>query len=121
MGKELDHSKEEVVKDVRHDFYQTPTSVIASLFLKKIDKSVAKVEFSSPQTITLDLPTTDKKRYQTKLPTFGPIDPQKSTFKIMGTKIELTLIKADGASWPVLRSDEKRTGDIIQVGQAGSA
>jgi hypothetical protein len=39
----------------------------------------------------------------------------------MGTKLELTLVKADGASWPVLRADEKLTGEIIQVGKAGRA
>jgi hypothetical protein len=37
----------------------------------------------------------------------------------MGTKLEVTFVKADGASWPVLRSDEQRTGEIIQVGRAG--
>ena len=121
VGRKKDNSKEEQVKEVRHDFYQTPTTVIASLFLKKIDKSKAKVQFSSSRSVTLDLPTADNKRYQTELPTFGEIDTAKSTFKIMGTKLELTLIKADGASWPVLRSDEKGTGDIIQVGQAGRA
>ena len=121
VGKKKDESQEEIVKDVRHDFYQTPTTVIASLFLKKIDKLAAKIKFSSSQTIALNLPTTDKKRYQTEIPTFGPIDTKASTYKIMGTKLELTLVKADGASWPVLRSDEKRSGDIIQLGQAGTA
>ena len=42
VGKKKDESQEEIVKDVRHDFYQTPTTVIASLFLKKIDKSAAR-------------------------------------------------------------------------------
>ena len=37
----------------------------------------------------------------------------------MGTKLELTLAKADGTSWPVLRSDDKLTGEVIQVGRAG--
>ena len=105
----------------RHDFYQTTTTVIASLYLKKIEKSRAKVEFTSPTTISLDLPTADQKRYETEMPLFGPIDQPKSSYKIMGTKLELTLAKADGAGWPTLRSDEKRTSEIIQVGQAGRA
>jgi hypothetical protein len=37
----------------------------------------------------------------------------------MGTKLELTLAKADGLGWPVLRSDDKHTGEIIQAGRAG--
>lgn len=105
----------------RHDFYQTATTVIASLYLKKIDKSHAKVKFTSPTTISLDLPTADQKRYEKEMPLFGPIDQAKSTYKVMGTKLELTLEKADGRSWPTLRSDEQRTHEIIQLGQAGRA
>ena len=105
----------------RHDFYQTPTSIIASLFLKKIDKERAKIAFISELTVALDLPTTDNKRYKTEIPLYGHIDPMESKYKIMGTKLELTLVKADGLSWPILRSDEARTSEIIQVGRAGKA
>ena len=95
--------------------------MIASFYLKKIDKTKAKVDFSSPKTIDLDLPTADSKRYTVTLPLFGAIDAKASQFKIMGTKLELTLAKADGASWPVLRSDDQQVGEIIQVGRAGRA
>lgn len=113
-------SGEEVVESVRHDFYQTGSSVMASLYLKKIDKEKAKVEFEG-QSVRLDLPTTERKRYKEVVPLFGPIEVEKSSFKIMGTKLELTLAKADGSSWPVLRSDERATGEIIQVGKPGRA
>ncbi len=92
--------------------------MIASFYLKKIDTARAKVDFSSAHTLNLDLPTADKKRYRSEIPLYASIDPEKSTFKIMGTKLELTLVKADGAGWPALRSDQK-TNEIIQVGQAG--
>ncbi|KAI1172618.1 Pyruvate/Phosphoenolpyruvate kinase-like domain-containing protein [Nemania sp. FL0916] len=111
---------EELLEAVRHDFYQTPSSVIASFFLKKIDSSRATVKFNS-ESLDLDLPTSDSapKRYKTVVPLFGEIDAQKSTFKILGTKLEVSLYKADGASWPVLRSDDQRTGEILQIGKAG--
>lgn len=97
----------------RHDFYQTPTTVIASFFLKKINKETAKVEFASNE-LSLDLVTSDKppKRYKAVVPLFGPIDTAKSKFTILGTKLEVTFAKADGSSWPVLRSDEARTGEV---------
>jgi hypothetical protein len=106
----------------RTDFYQTASTVIASFFLKKVNKDSAKIEFT-PTEISLNLPTTDTppKRYTATIPLFGEIDPASSKFKIMGTKLEVTLVKADGASWPVLRSDDRRTGEIIQVGRAGRA
>ncbi|KAJ2906060.1 Cysteine and histidine-rich domain-containing protein [Zalerion maritima] len=113
---------EEILETVRHDFYQTASSVIASLFLKKINKDVAKVEFK-PQQLAVDLVTTDSppKRYKAEIPLYNEIDPEKSTFKIFGTKLEVALAKVDGSSWPVFRSDDRLTGEIYQVGQAGRA
>ena len=104
----------------RNDFYQTPTAVNVSLYLKKIDKQRAKVEFAA-NSIIFDLPTTDNKRYQDTYTLFAPIDAEKSTFRVLGTKLDLSLIKADGTSWPVLRSDDKWTGQRIQIGNAGHA
>ncbi|KAI9886550.1 MAG: hypothetical protein M1823_001662 [Watsoniomyces obsoletus] len=120
-GKKSDEKQQgdEVLEAVRNDFYQTSTSVIVSFYLKKIDSNRATVAFSSPTTIDLDLPTTDQKRYKNQIPLYAPIDPDRSAFKIMGTKLEMTLAKANGSGWPSLRSDAKKTGEIIQVGQAG--
>lgn len=75
----------------------------------------------SPTSIDMDLPTTDNKRFKDTYNLFAPIDPEKSQFRVMGTKLELTLAKADGTSWPVLRSDDKWTGERIQIGKAGRA
>lgn len=104
----------------RHDFYQTSRSVIASFFLKKIDKDKAVVKFQG-QSIDLDLITTDTppKRYAAVVPLFAPIDTEKSSYKILGSKLEVTLVKADGSPWPVLRSDDRNTGEILQVGRPG--
>lgn len=117
-----DKNAEEKLENVRNDFYQTPGSVIVSFYLKKIDKARATIEFSQDgNTIDLDLPTSDGKRFTRTLPLFAPIDPETSSFKIMGTKLEMVLIKKDGASWSTLRSDEQPTGGRIQLGQAGRA
>lgn len=109
------------IENVRNDFYQTVSSVIVSFYLKKIDKSKAKVEFSSDGlSVDLDLPTQDGKRFTRLVPFFAQIDPEKSQYKIMGTKLELNLVKSDGSiSWGTLRSDEKATGERIQLGRAG--
>ncbi|KJX99995.1 cord and cs domain containing protein [Zymoseptoria brevis] len=120
VGKKRDADAEELVNEVRNDFYQTATTVIASLYLKMIDKERSKVEFSEDgKAVELDLVTSDKKRYQTTMLLFGPIDSKESKFKIMGTKLELTLAKASTAGWPVLRATDPHTGEIIQAGRAG--
>lgn len=105
----------------RNDFYQTPTTVIASFFLKKIVKDKSTVKFGDNK-IDLDLVTSDPtpKRYTAEVPLFASIDPEKTSFKILGTKLEVTLVKADSTSWPVLRSDDSHSGEIFQIGKAGS-
>lgn len=106
----------------RTDFYQSSTVLTVSFFLKKIDKSKASIVFTE-QAIELDLPTTDSavKRYKTQVPLYAAIDPARSTFKVLGTKLEVVLAKADVSSWPMLRSDDQPTGQIIQTGRAGRA
>ncbi|KAF2092984.1 diploid state maintenance protein chpA [Rhizodiscina lignyota] len=112
---------EEKLTSVRHDFYQTPSAVIASLFLKKIDKDKSSVKFVSDKEVQLDLKTIDGKHYAETIPLYGTIVPEESEFKVMGTKLELTLAKKDGLGWPVLRADDQLTGEIIQSGRAGRA
>ncbi|KAL4729875.1 hypothetical protein ACLX1H_001904 [Fusarium chlamydosporum] len=114
-GKKDGAGSEEVVSDVRHDYYQTPVNVIASFFLKKIDKSTAKIELQ-PKQLNLDLTTTDSppKRYAAEVPLYGSIDPEKSSYRVLGTKLEFVLAKSDSTSWPVLRGDEALTGEILQ-------
>ncbi len=113
---------EEVLENVRNDFYQTPSSVIVSFYLKKIDPARATVSFREDgSTVDLDLPTTDGKRYTRSVPLFAPIDPAQSRYKVMGTKLEMVLSKKDGTSWSTLRSDERGTGERIQLGRAGRA
>lgn len=117
---------EEKVEEVRNDYYQTPTSVIVSFFLKKIRKEDAKVTFGVDGEVgyvDLDLPTADHKRFTQRVVFWGEIDPEKSTSKVMGTKLELTVVKrGDGMTgWPVLKHGDRETGERIQVGRAGRA
>ena len=120
VGKKKDASREEELTEVRNDFYQTAATVIASLYLKKIDKERSKVEFVDANTVALDLHTSDNRHYITRLALFGAVKPEECKFKIMGTKLELSLAKADGAGWPVLRASDPHTGEIIQAGRAGT-
>ncbi|OJD38781.1 cord and cs domain protein [Diplodia corticola] len=111
--------EDDVVESVRSDFYQTPTTIIASLFLKKIDPACSTVALRADG-VALDLRTADRRRHAADLRFFAAVDPARSAYRVMGTKLELELRKAvDGQTWPVLRADDPRTGEIIQVGRAG--
>ncbi|PUU77417.1 HSP20-like chaperone [Tuber borchii] len=110
---------EEELVSCRNDFYQTYTDVIVSIFAKKVDKTRAEVHFSERQ-LDVDLPMPDDKRYKVSFPLYGAIDPAGCEYKVLTTKIELKLKKADGLSWPTLRSDEV-SGEIIQIGKPATA
>lgn len=65
------------------------------------DKQKSKVSFA-PQSLTLDLHLPNNKRVQKTVTLYGPIDPEKSRFRILGTKVDITLVKPVAASWPLL-------------------
>ena len=94
--------EEEQLIECRNDFYQTYTNVIVSIFAKKVDKESAKIVFGERE-LNVDLPMPDNKRFKISYPLYGPIDPEKSTYKIMGTKVELNLKK--GVFLPPPRMD----------------
>lgn len=52
--------------------------------------------------MTIDLILPANKRFTRTLALYGPIDPATSTFKVLGTKCEITLAKADARSWPTV-------------------
>lgn len=122
-AKEENKNTEELLSEVRNDFYQTPNTIIVSFYLKKIDKTRAKVDFRSDGSgVDLDLPTSDGKRFTKAIDTWQEIDSEKSQSKIMGTKLEMTFTKKEGGlGWPVLRKDDQDHGKRIQVGRAGTA
>lgn len=111
---------EEILEDVRNDFYQTGNTLIVSFYLKKIDKERARVEFVGDGTaVELDLPTSDGKRFRKRVEMWKDLMPEKCERKIMGTKLEMVLWKKDaGIGWPRLEKGGKETGERIQIGSA---
>ncbi|KAJ3410466.1 hypothetical protein HDV05_003728, partial [Chytridiales sp. JEL 0842] len=94
--------------EVRHDWYQTPTTVIISVFAKKADKSKTVIHFTE-NSLHLDGHFQDGRIFEFKTDLFQPIIPEKSKYMVLGTKVEITLAKANGISWAAVepRSDVK--------------
>ncbi|GAA5833267.1 hypothetical protein JCM11251_005189 [Rhodosporidiobolus azoricus] len=90
---------EEELVDLRTDHYQTPREVIVSVFGKQADKEVSKVTFEEEK-LHVDLILPSRKRFTKTFTLYGPINPTTSSYKILGTKCEITLAKADARSWP---------------------
>ncbi|RIB15738.1 HSP20-like chaperone [Gigaspora rosea] len=97
--------KEEEIIECRHDWYQTPSNVIMSVFCKKIDKEHSTINFKEKE-ICIDLRTADNKRFKEDFQLYQYIEPENSTYEFLTTKVELKLKKANGISWPSLKVDE---------------
>ncbi|TFK55178.1 chord-domain-containing protein [Heliocybe sulcata] len=97
--------------DCRIDHYQTPSEVHVSVFGKQADKERSKVEFEETQ-IHIDIYLPQSKRFRKSIELFGPIDPQASTYKVYGTKVEILLKKHDTRSWTILEKPQRDLGPI---------
>jgi hypothetical protein len=91
VGQPKSKEEEELVQ-CRNDFYQTYENVIVSVFAKKVVKEKAGVVMEE-KSLEVDLPMEGGKRFKMVYPLYGPIDPEKSEYKIMGTKVEFKLKK----------------------------
>ncbi|KAI8621665.1 HSP20-like chaperone [Chytriomyces sp. MP71] len=94
-------SEVEQIVECRRDWYQTPSTVIVSIFAKKLDKTATTVEFFEDK-ISIVAKFQDGKKYVETIPLALLIDPATSKFMVLTTKMELTLKKANGLSWPTL-------------------
>ncbi|KAI9032308.1 hypothetical protein DFJ74DRAFT_654035 [Hyaloraphidium curvatum] len=93
---------------VRHDFYQTQTTVIITFYAKNVDKEASKVTFQD-QRLSVNLVFKDGKAFDFDTPLTQPIRPGESTFTVFGTKVEVILRKANGISWPSIEPNNKVT------------
>jgi len=107
----VDASKEEELVQCRTDHYQTLDKVQVSVFAKKVDKEKSTIKFEEDK-VLLDLYLPDRKRFNKVIPLFGPIIPEQSSFKVLGTKVELSLQKKDNRSWTVLEQTDRDLGGI---------
>lgn len=71
-----------------------------------------------PKQLTLDLATTDSppKRYSAEVPLYGAIDAQKSSYKVLGTKLELNLTKAMVRRGRCCEATRRRRGRFCRLG-----
>ncbi|KAK1925698.1 SGS domain-containing protein [Papiliotrema laurentii] len=95
----------------RHDFYQTDAHVIVSIYIKGYGapevKDQVKVSFEAVK-ITVELPKLNDDGEAQRFvldPLFAAINPEQSSFRVLGTKIELKLIKAYPTSWSAVIHD----------------
>ncbi|MBW0511323.1 hypothetical protein O181_051038 [Austropuccinia psidii MF-1] len=111
LGSNKANSNEEEIVQCRFDYYQTPTSVIVSIFGKNASKETSLIKFDGC-TMEVDLRLPSNKRFSKNFALFGEIDPEKSSYKILSTKCEIVLFKSDGRSWSNLEQGDAFSGTV---------
>lgn len=81
---------------VRHDWYQTDEKVVVTVLVKNAQHYDVQIE-SDRVHITADAYTLDLKL-------FASIDKERSTYRVVPVKIEVTLFKVVGERWPSLEA-----------------
>jgi len=83
----------------RHDWYQQSASIIVSVYAKKVKKEESKIEFES-NALRVFIKFEDGKTFSRVYNLADVIDPAKSSFEFLTTKLEIKLVKANGKQWP---------------------
>ncbi|XP_055701436.1 protein SGT1 homolog [Phlebotomus papatasi] len=86
---------------VRHDWYQSDTSVVVTVLLKNATEKNYSVKIEAE---TLDV-TADG--YSLHLELLNPINPDQSSHKTTPSKIEIVLKKVTGERWDSLQKTEQ--------------
>jgi len=92
------------VPKVSHDWYQTETQVVVEVRIKKLKPEECKIEIGETNlSVTASLPTGSE--YSLELDLAHPVVPAQSGYKVLSTKVEVKLRKAEGVRWATLEGD----------------
>ncbi|KAF2024381.1 SGS-domain-containing protein [Setomelanomma holmii] len=91
---------------IKHDWYQNNDTVTITILAKGAPKDATTVEFEK-DTLSVAFPIQNSADYNFALdPLYAPIDPAESKYRVLSTKVEVTLKKATpGVKWHNLEGD----------------
>ncbi|XP_074570052.1 protein SGT1 homolog isoform X1 [Curcuma longa] len=92
----------------RYDFYNAPMEVVLTIFAKGVPATSVSVEFGEQiLSVTIDIPGEEQYHFQPRL--FAKIIPEKCSYQVLSTKIEIRLSKSESIAWPSLEYSDKKT------------
>jgi suppressor of G2 allele of SKP1 len=92
----------------RYDWYQTETTVVITVMLKNVKKEDLTLDIME-RSVGLCVKLPSGSDYSLELDLAHPIVPNQSRHKILSTKIEVILKKADGIRWQKLEGDDEQS------------
>lgn len=107
---------------IRHDWYQDTEKVVLTVLAKGVPKDKAQIEIESTS-LSISFSLVSGSQYDFSLePLYAPIDPAASSFRLLSTKIEVTLKKSTpGQKWHALENTEVEPSCIPPKGSTDDA
>jgi len=107
---------------IRHEWYQTDSDVVVSIFVKNVRQEDLKVEFEeNALSLNYRLPTGSEAAFDL-VPLSHPIDIPASSFKVLSTKIEVKLAKQHhGLKWGKLEGEDQGITGVVNTSTATKA
>jgi suppressor of G2 allele of SKP1 len=94
------------MQKARYDWYQTEREVVVNVLLKNVKGENCKVTINETSlSVTIKLETGNE--YSLELDLAHPIVTAGSSYRPLGTKVEIRLQKAEGHHWATLEGDGK--------------
>ncbi len=91
---------------VKHDWYQTETTVVVEVRLKGCTQDKVKADFGSGRNLSVTAPIPgSSSEYSLELDLAHPVVPEQCSVRVLSTKIEVRLQKAEGIRWASLEGD----------------
>ncbi|KQK08808.1 protein SGT1 homolog [Brachypodium distachyon] len=85
----------------RHDFYNSTTEVVLTIFAKGVPADTVVVDFGEQMlSVSIELPGEEPYHFQPRL--FAKIIPEKCKYFVLSTKVEIRLAKAEPLTWTSL-------------------
>lgn len=122
-GKHKWIQEEETKVNCRWDWHQTPTNVVVAVYAKNYDYKQSFVKVSPVRLIVkLIFPQQENAEFNIDLELRGLIDVERSSASMFGTKVEITMPKAEAGHWLKLdfprdlpKEEDAKTGPVEEV------
>lgn len=112
-----DNDDKKVVQ-CRYDWHQTATDVIVSIYAKKYHYEHSLIEVNPVRLhCVLVFPDQENAKFEIDLELRGIIDVEKTTAQMYGTKVEITMPKAEPGSWQKLDFGRDKLPPPVKAGQ----
>ncbi|KAM0754730.1 SGS-domain-containing protein [Meredithblackwellia eburnea MCA 4105] len=103
---------------VRHEWYQSDSDVVLSLFIRNVDKDTLNVEYEQ-NAVTISYPLQTGSQFSWSLDSLAhEIDTKNSSVRVLAPKIEITLKKKQpGVRWAKLEAEEGADAHVDTMAQ----